>query len=307
MSVVPNGGPLVVGFDGSEHAVLALSWAADEGRARKCPLIAVYIWHLPRVYGSYSLVPPDRVDAAAMARQELSEAIGKLGLRDIEIELVCRDGETVELLKSEAAQREASMLVVGSRGHGGFTGLLVGSVSDELAQWPRQPLVVVRPPSGSTRETAPGGRRIVVGVDGSSNSAVALRWALADAQIRGGSIDAVMAWSFPPADVRSWGRHDLDALAKIERGGQEALAAQVADLGDLDAVEVRQATREGHPAQALLHEAEGADLLVVGTRGLAASERLRLGSTSRALLHHAHIPLAIIPDIIDVSPTDRAH
>ena len=211
MSVVANGGPLVAGFDGSEHAVLALSWAADEARARKCPLIAVYAWHLPHVYGSYSLVPPDRVDVATMARRELTEAIGKLGLGEVEIELAPRDGETVEVLTSEAAQREASMLVVGSRGRGGFVGLLVGSVSDELAQRPRQPLVVVRPPSGSTRQTDRGGRRIVVGVDGSSNSAVALRWALADAQIRGGSIDAVMAWSFPPADMRSWRRHDLDA------------------------------------------------------------------------------------------------
>jgi nucleotide-binding universal stress UspA family protein len=79
----------------------------------------------------------------------------------------------------------------------------------------------------------------------------------------------------------------------------------VADLGELDQVDVRQVLREGHPAQTLPHEGEGADLLVVGTRGLAGLERLRLGSTSRALLHHAYMPLAIIPDIIDVLPDDR--
>ena len=297
-----SGGAVVAGFDGSAHAIPALSWAADEARARNSPLVAVYAWHLPHVYGHYSLVPPDRLDVATSIGEELTEAIGKLGLLDVEIELACRDGEPVEVLKSEAAQREASMLVVGSRGHGGFAGLLVGSVSDELAQRPRQALVIIRPPAAPAGETAHAERRIVVGVDGSSNSAAALRWALVDAQLRGGSVDVVMAWSFPPPDSRRWRHHNTDEFAKVERGALDTLAAQVAEIGDLGGVEVRQSLRDGHPAEALLRESQGADLLVVGTRGLAALERLRLGSTSRALLHHAHLPLAIIPDIIDVSP-----
>jgi nucleotide-binding universal stress UspA family protein len=267
------------------------------------------VWHVPHIYGPYSLVPPSRLDLEGLAERQLGEAVTKFGLGDTKIELLAKSGHAVRILEAEAEARDASMLVVGSRGHGGFAGLLVGSVSEDLAQRPRQPLVVLRPSDRTRSHDAGEGRgehRTVVGLDGSSNSTIALQWALDNAARQGGSVDAVMVWPPPLPDVAILLHDETDLIARAEQGARDALATQISEAGDASGVEVRQWLREGHPAQVLLEAAEGADLLVVGTHGLTGWARLGLGSISRAVLHHAHVPVAIIPDIVDSEPVDGA-
>jgi len=137
---------------------------------------------------------------------------------------------------------------------------------------------------------------IVVGVDGSDASLEALRFAIAEAGIRGAKPKAGSAWHVPPAVYdAAWApaSTDLDEYRKL---AEAALAKTIEEIGAAaSGVEVTPVLREGHPADVLLDEAEAADLLVVGTRGLGGVKGLLLGSVSQHVAHHAHCPVVIVP------------
>jgi nucleotide-binding universal stress UspA family protein len=134
---------------------------------------------------------------------------------------------------------------------------------------------------------------IVVGVDGSPNSAAALRWAQAEARRRGAHLVALFAWGYVQPGHAGDG-HTFDPSYDAGRAAT-VLAAEVADaLGPAAAGIVEQRVCHEVPAPALLGAAVGADLLVVGARGTGGLHRLLLGSVSRELLHRTCGPLAII-------------
>ena len=134
---------------------------------------------------------------------------------------------------------------------------------------------------------------IVVGVDGSANGAAALRWAVAEAALRKDRVVALFAWGYIPpghaGDGRTfdpeYGRVDADAalVAAVEAavGPERAGGIERQVIGDV-------------PTKALLAASAGAELLVVGARGVGGFQRLLLGSVSEGCLHHATRPLAII-------------
>ncbi len=133
--------------------------------------------------------------------------------------------------------------------------------------------------------------RIVVGVDGSPTAEAALRWAVAQAELTGAGIDAVMSWRFPvfygwdpglPAsDFSGWAEQALtEALDKVRASGTT--------------VTIRPHVLEGDPALVLLDEAAGADLLVVGSRGHGGVTSLALGSVSHHCAQHAECPVVIV-------------
>jgi nucleotide-binding universal stress UspA family protein len=139
--------------------------------------------------------------------------------------------------------------------------------------------------------------RIVVGVDGSAASAMALDWALREAKARGARVEAVAGWRMP-----GW--------FAAEAGGPERLAELASDLEDNARRRLRQQVRGAsgvgrgvpvdeivvreHAAKALLEISKGADLLVVGSRGRGGFAGLLLGSVSSACLAHAPCPVAVI-------------
>jgi nucleotide-binding universal stress UspA family protein len=138
--------------------------------------------------------------------------------------------------------------------------------------------------------------RIVVGVDGSETSRRALRWALDEAKLRGDDLTAVNAWHYPYA-----GATELAAMVQAvppetaqaeARGILEAAAREVAQPGDPEADLV---TVCGGPASVLVEQAKGADLLVVGSRGLGGFAGLLLGSVSHQVTHHAPCPVVVVP------------
>lgn len=137
---------LVVGFDGSDGARAALRFAVDEARLRNAALHAVTAWHVPAAaYGSAMAPPPLTVlldDLEANARSTLDAAIADVSAGDIEVQGIVREGQAAEVLLDEA--KDADLLIVGSRGRGGFKGLLLGSVSAQCAQHARCPVVIVR-------------------------------------------------------------------------------------------------------------------------------------------------------------------
>lgn len=128
---------------------------------------------------------------------------------------------------------------------------------------------------------------IVVGVDGSPGAAAALRFAVEEARLRGAQLHAVCAWELP-AMVYSGG--GVDGLPEaLEQGAREILEKALAD------VPAERHVLAGHAARALLDAAEGADLLVVGSRGLGGFARLLLGSIGQEVVHHAPCPVVVVP------------
>ena len=133
---------------------------------------------------------------------------------------------------------------------------------------------------------------IVVGVDGSSSSQAALRWALRQAQLEGAPVEAVAAWTYPP--LSGWG--PTVPGPEIEEAARRALAETVTQEEDTarPAVPVRQLAECGHPAEVLLRAARGAHLLVVGSRGLGGFSGTLLGSVSRHCAEHASCPVVVV-------------
>ncbi|MEU9047745.1 MULTISPECIES: universal stress protein [unclassified Kitasatospora] len=135
--------------------------------------------------------------------------------------------------------------------------------------------------------------RVVVGVDGSPSSKRALRWALGQAASTGAVVEAVACWR--PASMYEWAVHGQDS--GHAEAAQKSLAAAVAEvIGAAPAVEVRQSTVTGNPAEVLVERSRGADLLVVGHRGHGGFAGLRLGSVSHACAQHAACPVVIVRD-----------
>jgi nucleotide-binding universal stress UspA family protein len=141
------------------------------------------------------------------------------------------------------------------------------------------------------------GGRIVVGVDGSAASVQALRWAVEQARLTGGTVCAVTAWEYPttygwaPAspDDEDWAGATEKLLSETVRDA----------LGDDSSVPVRTKVVEGQSARVLLDESAGADLLVVGSRGRGGFAGLLLGSVSQHCVQHANCPIVVLPPASD--------
>jgi nucleotide-binding universal stress UspA family protein len=137
---------------------------------------------------------------------------------------------------------------------------------------------------------------IVVGVDGSASGNEALRWALAEARLRGARLKAVHAWDVPPLTLAGV----VPAVFVRVRDEFHASARELLD-GALEStadpgagVDVEHVIVKGHPAQALLQTAADAEMLVVGSHGHGRVTSMVLGSVSQQCLHHAVCPIAVV-------------
>lgn len=137
----------MVGVDGSDGANQALRYALSEARAKASTVRAVLAWHVPATAFAGGYVPPVfDVDAfSARAREGLGRFVEAVAddAEGVEVEQVVREGQAAHVLVEEARETDADLLVVGSRGLGGFKGLLLGSVSQECAHHTPCPLVIV--------------------------------------------------------------------------------------------------------------------------------------------------------------------
>lgn len=140
--------------------------------------------------------------------------------------------------------------------------------------------------------------RIVVGIDGSPESAAALRWALAEGGLRGAVVAAVHAWTFVPPSAM--GEPDVIPIAatslmddlNLQREAAEAALGEA--LGDTGETEVERVVTEGAPGDVLVDAARDADLLVVGSRGRGGFKGALLGSVSQHVVQHAPCPIVIV-------------
>jgi nucleotide-binding universal stress UspA family protein len=159
---------VVVGVDGSTGAKAALRWALGEARLRNSPLRTVHAWTFGYIggsvegypywggsLGSYTSLGVDLNDLHRAAEDLLERAIADVGdeTKGIEIERQVIQGSAAEVLVQAASP--ADLLVVGSRGHGGFTGLLLGSVSQQCVHHAQCPVVVVHSPKPAPADREP--------------------------------------------------------------------------------------------------------------------------------------------------------
>ncbi|MGA3488973.1 universal stress protein [Micromonosporaceae bacterium DT55] len=282
--------PVVVGVDGSACSLEAVRLAAREATVRRRPLRVVhaFIWPMMRTpLGPSSAGPPEgglRNQAERVVAEAVEEARKVAG--DIEVTGAVVDGAPTPVMLQEA--HEAGLIVLGNRGLGGFAGLLLGSTSAQVAAHATCPVLVVR---GELRTEGP----IVVGVDGSELSNLAIGFAMAEADHRDAEVIAVHAWLNPtpvgPGDMLPL-VYDVDALrAEEERVLAEAMAGWRERYPD---VRVTQQLARAAAPRALIEASKQAQLLVVGARGRGGLTGMLLGSVSNTVLHKAHCPVAIL-------------
>ena len=142
-------------------------------------------------------------------------------------------------------------------------------------------------------EQESGSGRIVVGVDPSDASKAALAWAVKQAAVTGGSVDAVTAWQVPAVYGYVYSMTpEMSELDQNVRKGLEEAVAEAARLAP--EVKVRALVAQDNPADALLNVAKGADLLVVGSRGHGGFTGALLGSVSQHCVHYAECPVVVV-------------
>ncbi|MFE7131063.1 universal stress protein [Streptomyces sp. NPDC057638] len=289
-----SNGPVVVGVDGSPSSLAAVDTAAGEARLRGVGLRVVhaFIWPLMRgvPLGPATAGPQDG-GLRPIAERTLAEAVTRAHAAEPAIEVTgdLVTGEPLTILEAES--RRASLVVVGSRGMGGFVGLLVGSTAVHLAAHGRCPVLVVR---GAADPAGP----VVVAVDGSRRGTAAVEFAFAEASSRGAELVALHAWSGwtergddDPGHPANLVDSENRVSATEERLLAEALAGHRARYPD---VKVVPRLVHASPRQALIEASSSARLLVVGARGRGGFTGLLLGSVSQAMVHHAGCPVAVV-------------
>jgi nucleotide-binding universal stress UspA family protein len=231
---------------------------------------------------------PDYDDtvAAASLRLLIDDAVGELDAAAVSVSVVC------DLPGRALLEAPADLLVVGARGHGGFRGLLLGSVSEQCLHHSKVPVAVIRHGARHTTRA----NRIVVGIDGSASSHRALQWAVLEANRRGARLDVVVAWDVPFTEIIP-SRAALPGIEEFEGSADElldrALAGEdLSQIGD----RLHRIVEHGGAARVLLDHAEDADLLVVGSRGNGLVRRALLGSIATQVVHHAPCAVVVVPD-----------
>lgn len=287
------GAGIVVGYDGSEHSSIAVDWAAAEAASRGVMLTLAAATTVPlegmRFGGS--ILSPDAIDDLLARLQEATQARAdeaRAAHPGLDVAVKVSLGSPASVLVEASAN--AGMVVVGSRGMGGFRGLLVGSVGVQVASNASCPAVVIRkapPPTAST---------VVVGVDGSALSLAALDFAFDMADRRGWSVLAVHAWEIPAYDVLAApsGPPPID-IPELEASEKRAFAESLAGLRERHpGVEVEERLVKDQSVRAILDASDDAALIVLGTRGRGEFLGAVLGSVSQGVLHRAKVPVAVI-------------
>ena len=276
--------PVVVGVDRSANAERAAAWAAREAADRGLPLHLVHALDLPKAAGQ-AVEPPNYAVIQRQAGEELLERLATEIRRphpDLAIRTEVSDLTAPETLVN--LSRDAAFVVTGTRGHGGFAGMLLGSVSQKLAAHAHGPAVVVR-----GEEPAQPEQEIVLGVE-PEQAEGPVRFAFESAAALGARVRAVRVWhgyAGPGSDT--------DPVAR-ERSETEEVDALLADVRrHHPEVLVSTAAVRGNPVPVLIEAARGARLLVVGSHRHHGPLSVGAGYVVQGLLAHSPTPVAVVP------------
>ena len=287
----PTTGHVIVGVDGSSTSNLAVDIASDEAACRDTTLEILHALEWVELASA-----DDRFgrELRANAQKTADDAAQRARARHPELDVVV----SVELANAidllEDASDRAALLVVGSRGFGGFKGLLMGSVSLPVASVARCPLLVVHPDHVAVPEgEAPP---IVVGVS-DDDCVPALEAAFAQAHARGLPLHAVHTWSYPvmvaaavPAAPALWSVEDWEKTAR------SVLSAAVAPLrAKYPDVAVTEMVVLDTPAHTLVDKSADAAMVVLAAHRRTARFGRNLGRVTHTVLHHSKAPVLLVP------------
>lgn len=281
---------IVVGYDGSPDATAALDWSIREAGSRHCGIRLVYCAPDLRAYDGaatamagtpvLTLPPQSEQDSPLGTAVQAVEAAG------VPVESVATVGSTAGVLVEHS--RAASMVVLGSRGHGALASAILGSTVAHVASHAHCPVIVAQ-----ARGVTDG--PVVVGVDGSQESEEVIGWAIDHASRHGLPLQLLHAYAIPvyPGVVPYVPPEEITrSTAEFEaRLVAEALAGWREQYPD---VEVQATVQHGRPGPPLVAATSRASLTVVGSRGRGAFLGVLLGSTSQSLLQHAVGSVAVI-------------
>ena len=286
---------IVVGVDESTGAAGALRWAVEEAALHGAAVTAVLCWgYLDQHRGPGQPHDFDPAYTEAAAEQALEDIVDDAVGADAAASIERRTVNDLPAQGLLGLARDADLLVVGARGLNRFKEILLGSVSQHCLAHAEVPVAVIRSAESSVR----GGRqRVVVGVDGSDTSRQALLWALEEGRRRQAIVEAVHAWNAPFTGGPDVPTSDRVTIA-VEQAAGELLASLVDSVDTTGLPEpIVQTTACGGGGAVLVERAEGADLAVVGSRGLGGFKGLLLGSVGHQVAHHAPCPVIVIPHV----------
>jgi len=283
---------IVAGTDGSEWSLRAVEWAAHEAALRHAGLQIVSVaTAAPRM--SWQRPAQGRPDPVSDAiRESCEQALASAAARAAEVEpglavdTALLPGTPAHALCAAAAG--AVMLVVGSRGAGGFAALVLGSVGRYVATQAQGPVVVAR------EETMAVHHEVVVGIRDQDQPA-AVGFAFEEAKLRRARLRAVHAWHWFLPERRT----NSGAFADARDITSEA-ASGLADLMaswrlKYPGVEVIEDVVHAHPGRVLAGASARGDLVILGRKNAEDLGRPRTGVVTHAVLSHAHGPVAVIP------------
>lgn len=284
--------PLVVGVDGSEPGLRAVDWAADEAVLRGTELRVVYASLWERYEGTALATDLGKPSESVLAQDVVDLAARRANERhpDLKVTPVVLAEEPEYALVHEG--RQASALVVGSRGRSGIAEFLLGSVSLSVAAHADCPVIVLR--GNHDKQAVPGThRRVLLGVGEDGAESAAVRFAVDEARRRGARVEAVRAWRCPAHESTD---HPLMAGEPARLHEERAVAALEGALHDVPAdADVHRRTVEGHARRVLADLSRDADLLVVGAKRREGRFGLQLGRVAHAVLHHSACPVVVVP------------
>ncbi|AWB82817.1 universal stress protein [Corynebacterium yudongzhengii] len=287
---------VVVAVDGSDASTNAVRWAANTAMKRDIPLRLATSYTMPQYLYAEGMVPPDELfsdlQAESMEKIEAAREIAHEVAPDILIGHTVAEGSPIDMLLEMS--RDVTMVVLGSRGLGGLSGMVMGSVSAAVVSHASCPVVVVREDNHVTETNKYG--PVVVGVDGSDVSQKATEYAFAEANARGAELIAVHTWMDMQAQASLAGVNTAqNQWEAIEKQQTEILSERLAPLIEkYPDVRVGKVIARDRPVRALTEQAEGAQLLVVGSHGRGGFKGMLIGSTSRALLQSAPCPMMVV-------------
>jgi nucleotide-binding universal stress UspA family protein len=281
---------IVVGVDGSPHADDALRWAVREAGIRSGDVEVLHAY----------VIEVHRGAAAASSRSLADETLRRALERNADVLADVKWESSLAPVMGRPlstplvrAGEDAELLVVGSRGLGGFRELLLGSTSYRTAAHAPCPVAVVQGAPDADLD-----QPVVVGFDDSRAARRALQWAVDEAALRAVDAVAVHGYVAPPTSVSGVTVQDPAVISERERARSEAdgLADRVLAAVDVpQGVAVRRRVVAGTPAGAVLHHAAEGQLVVVGSRGHGAIGRALVGSVSHQVLHHAVGTVVVVP------------
>jgi nucleotide-binding universal stress UspA family protein len=285
--------PVLAATDGSPISLAAVHWAAEEAVRRGTTLRLVHVW--PQPVGIY--LEQLQAEGARLLARVQEDIAGRYPGLPVDSALL--GAAAVDGLVEAAA--DGDLLVLGTRGVGGFKGLLVGSVSLAVAGRSPIPVVVLRPGlhgAAADAEVGDADRAgdVVVGVAAGDTADEVLEFAFSRADQHGSRLVAVHAWNLPAM----WATPGT-IVPPIDSGVLESAARKhlVETLRPWQEkypqVQVVVRTDGAGPAKALVDASDGAELLVIGRRIRKHTAGGHLGFAAHAALHHAHAPVAVVP------------